>query len=108
MGIAQYSLETSVIKNTNAVLALDKKEGDLPSESACIRCGRCVQACPMCLVPSELNRLVMADQYDQLERYHVLDCIECGSCSYVCPAKRYLVQSIRIGKDEVRRKAKKA
>jgi electron transport complex protein RnfC len=108
MGIAQYSLETTVIKNTNAILALDKKEGDLPSESPCIRCGRCVQACPMCLIPSELNRLVMADQYDNLERYHVLDCIECGSCSYVCPAKRYLVQSIRMGKDEVRRKAKKA
>ena len=108
MGIAQYSLETSVIKNTNAILALDKKEGDLPSESACIRCGRCVEACPMNLVPSEINRLVMARKYDELEAFHVLDCIECGSCSYACPAKRYLVQSIRIGKDEVRNKAKKA
>ena len=108
MGIAQYSLETSVIKNTNAILALDKKEGDLPSESACIRCGRCVEACPMNLVPSELNRLVMARKYEELETYHVLDCIECGSCSYACPAKRYLVQSIRMGKDEARKKAKKA
>lgn len=108
MGIAQYSLETSVIKNTNAILALDKNEGDLPSESACIRCGRCVEACPMFLVPSELNRLVMAGKYEELEKYHVLDCIECGSCSYACPAKRYLVQSIRMGKDEARKMAKKA
>ncbi len=107
MGIAQYSLETSVIKNTNAILALDKKEGDLPSESACIRCGRCVEACPMNLIPSDLNRLVIAGKYDELDKFHVLDCIECGSCSYACPAKRYLVQSIRMGKDEVRRNAKK-
>jgi electron transport complex protein RnfC len=105
MGIAQYSLDTSVIKNTNAILALDKKEGDLPPESACIRCGRCVEACPMNLIPSELNRLVMARLYDELDKYHVLDCIECGSCSWSCPAKRHLVQSIRIGKDAVRRKA---
>ncbi|MBP7174810.1 MAG: electron transport complex subunit RsxC [Thermoclostridium sp.] len=108
MGIAQYSLETSVIKNTNAILALDKSEGDLPSESACIRCGRCVEACPMNLIPSDINRLVMAGKYDELDKFHVLDCIECGSCSYACPAKRYLVQSIRMGKDEVRKNAKKA
>jgi len=103
MGIAQYSLETSVIKNTNAILAFDKKEGDLPSESACIRCGRCVEACPMNLLPLELNRLVLANRTDELDRYHILDCIECGSCSYACPSKRHLVQSIRIGKDAVRR-----
>lgn len=103
MGIAQYSLETSVIKNTNAILVFDKKEGDLPSESACIRCGRCVEACPMNLLPLELNRLVLANRTDELDRYHILDCIECGSCSYACPSKRHLVQSIRIGKDAVRR-----
>ena len=70
--------------------------------------GRCVDACPMHLIPSDLNRLVMAGKYDDLGAYHILDCIECGSCSYVCPAKRYLVQSIRIGKDAVRKNAKKA
>lgn len=107
MGIAQYSLETSVIKNTNAILAFDKKEGDLPSESPCIRCGRCVTVCPMNLLPLELNRLVMADKYDELNRYSVLDCIECGSCSYACPSKRHLVQSIRLGKDAVKRTIKR-
>lgn len=104
MGIAQYSLETSVIKNTNAILAFDKKQGDLPEEWPCIRCGKCIQACPMNLLPLELNRLVMADKFEDLDRYHILDCIECGSCSYSCPSKRYLVQSIRIGKDAVKRK----
>ena len=107
MGIAQYSLETSVIKNTNAILAFDKKEGDLPPESPCIRCGSCVFVCPMNLLPLELNRLVMADKYDELGAFSVLDCIECGSCSYVCPSKRHLVQSIRLGKDEVKRTIKK-
>ena len=62
MGIAQYSLETSIVKNTNAILAFDKKEGDLPSESACIRCGRCVSACPMNLLPLELNRFVFNEK----------------------------------------------
>jgi electron transport complex protein RnfC len=108
MGIAQYSLETSIIKNTNAILAFDKDEGDLPPESPCIRCGRCVSACPMNLLPFDINRLVMAGRYDELEKFHVLDCIECGSCSYVCPAKRHLVQSIRLGKQAVKRNAKKA
>ena len=102
-GIAQYSLETSVIKNTNAILAFDKKQGSA-EEWPCIRCGKCIQACPMNLLPLELNRLVMADKFEDLDRYHILDCIECGSCSYSCPSKRYLVQSIRIGKDAVKRK----
>lgn len=103
MGIAQYSLETSVIKNTNAILAFDRKEGDLPAELACIRCGKCIEACPMNLIPLEMNRLVLANKIEELERYHILDCIECGSCSYSCPSKRHLVQSIRMGKDAVRR-----
>lgn len=103
MGIAQYSLETSVIKNTNAVLAFDKKEGDLPDEWPCMRCGKCVEACPMNLLPLEFNRLVLANKIEELERYHILDCIECGCCSYSCPSKRHLVQSIRIGKDALRR-----
>ncbi len=107
MGIAQYSLETSVIKNTNAILAFDKSQGDLPPESPCIRCGRCVSACPMNLLPLHINRLVMANMYDELDKFHVLDCIECGSCSYSCPSKRHLVQSIRLGKEAVRRKSKK-
>jgi len=107
MGIAQYSLETSIIKNTNAILAFDKKEGDLPSELPCIRCGRCVTVCPMNLLPLELNRLVMADKYGELSKLSVLDCIECGSCSYTCPSKRHLVQSIRMGKEAVKRTVKR-
>ncbi len=107
MGVAQYSLQTSVIKNTNALLAFDKVEGDLPSESACIRCGKCVEVCPMDLLPLEINRAVVGKSVEGLNKFKVMDCIECGSCSFVCPAKRHLVQSFRLGKGIVRKQAAK-
>lgn len=107
MGVALYSLDTPVLKNTNALLALSEAEGQIPEESACIRCGRCVKACPMNLLPFDLDRLVKANSYDDIDKYHIMDCIECGSCVYACPAKRMIVQSIRLGKDKLRRTAKK-
>ena len=102
MGIAQFSLETSVLKHTNALLAFDEQEAALPKSSSCIRCGRCVYACPMNLLPLYLNNNANKENVEELKKYHVNDCIECGSCSYVCPAKIHLVQSIRLGKVQVR------
>lgn len=107
MGVALYSTDLPVMKYTNALLALDEKEGSIPDEYACIRCGRCVKACPMNLLPFELDRLVKAHMHDDLERYNIMDCVECGSCVYTCPSKRLIVQSIRLGKDVLRRAAKK-
>lgn len=103
MGVAQFSLSTSVVKQTNALLALDAKDAELPPEGPCIRCGKCVDACPMNLLPLQIHFHVMRKNVDELPNYRVNDCIECGSCSYVCPAKRYLVQSIRLGKTELRK-----
>ncbi len=103
MGVAMHSAEVPVIKNTNALLVLDKRLGGMPSESACIRCGRCARGCPMSLQPLDINRAVINRAWEELSAYQVMDCIECGSCSYVCPAKRYLVQSIRLAKDYIRR-----
>ncbi len=105
MGISQYSLETSVVKHTNALLAFDPGTAKLPPESPCIRCGRCVDACPMNLVPLAINQYTVKGRFDELERYNVNDCIECGCCSYVCPAKRHLVQSIRLAKVQLRQAA---
>ena len=107
MGVSLYSDELPVMKYTNALLALNEKDGKIPEENVCIRCGRCVSVCPMNLLPFDIDRLVKANQYDDLDKYNVTDCIECGSCAYVCPSKRMLTQSLRLGKDILRRKEKK-
>lgn len=105
MGIAQFSLETSVVKHTNALLAFAEEDAVIPPEGPCIRCGKCVSACPMDLLPLSLNFNVLKGNIDELKKYRINDCIECGSCSYVCPAKRHLVQSIRLGKAQLRQTA---
>lgn len=106
MGVSQFSLDVPVLKNNNALLAFDKALGDLPAETACMRCGKCASACPMKLMPMEINRVVVGRTYEELAKYNIMDCIECGCCSFTCPAKRHLVQSIRLGKDWLRRQKK--
>ncbi|HHW31360.1 MAG TPA: electron transport complex subunit RsxC [Clostridiaceae bacterium] len=107
MGVAQYSLDTSVVKHTNALLAFDRVDSQMEPESACIRCGRCVSACPMNLMPLFINLHSLKGNIDELIKYHANDCIECGSCSYVCPSKRHLVQSIRLAKAQLKQAAAK-
>lgn len=99
MGLALFTFDVPIIKNNNALLALDLVTGDLPPESACIRCGRCAEACPLRLLPMEINRAVTRFSEEELPKFQPSDCIECGCCSYVCPAKRHLVQSIRLAKE---------
>jgi electron transport complex protein RnfC len=103
MGIAQYTLDTPLLKQNNAILVLSVEDSQTPEESACIRCGRCVQACPMNLMPLYINACMEAGKVEDTLKYHVNDCIECGCCSYICPASRKLVQSIRYAKSELRR-----
>ena len=99
MGITAESYETPVIKQNNAFLFMTQEDLDFIEETACIRCGRCIDACPMGLMPLTLNKYALAKMTEELEKYHIMNCIECGACSYVCPAKRHLVQSFRVGKD---------
>lgn len=109
MGIAQFSTEVPVIKGTSGILALTRKESNFSEESPCIRCGKCVNACPMGLNPSMLSILSQKKFYEEAkEEYNLLDCIECGSCVYVCPAKRNIVQYIRYSKAQNAAKAAKA
>ncbi|MCK5738928.1 electron transport complex subunit RsxC, partial [bacterium] len=77
MGIAQYTLEVPVIKGTSGVLVLTEKEASLSEESPCIRCGRCVEVCPMNLMPNFLGSLVEYDKLDQTRKAGIMDCIEC-------------------------------
>lgn len=101
MGIAQFSLEVSVVKGTSGILILSKEEARLPKSSNCIRCGKCVSACPVNLMPMNISMFSLQDKIEQAETAHALDCIECGSCSFICPAKRQLVDSIRVAKREI-------
>ncbi|PWM45914.1 MAG: electron transport complex subunit RsxC [Clostridiales bacterium] len=103
MGIAQHSLETPIIKSTSALLAFCSDEESFESESVCIRCGRCIRACPMRLMPSYINLYASAGEFNECKKLNVQDCIECGCCSYVCPAKLYLVQNMRMVKEKLRR-----
>ncbi len=102
MGIAVDRTEASILKINNAILVFGKTAADIPDETDCIRCARCVEQCPMKLVPTTLDAMAREHDLEGLMAYDVNNCIECGCCSYVCPAKRYLVQSIRNGKAEIR------
>jgi len=107
MGIAAHTLDIPVVKGSSGILCLTKAEASLPEESNCINCGRCVEFCPMHLMPVKLAANATLDKYKVFDEYHGLDCIECGSCSYICPASRHLVQKIRTGKKIVLQYKKK-
>lgn len=98
MGIAQSNLDVPIIKGTSGILILTKGETDTQDEMNCIRCARCVDHCPMYLLPTEFVKLVKADAWEKLGNYHIMDCIECGSCAYTCPSKIPIVQYIKLGK----------
>ena len=108
MGIAQYTDEVPVIKGTSGILVLNKKEANVPEHSNCILCGKCVEACPVYLMPYKIARFSLLRNFDGADEYHATDCIECGACSYVCPAKRPLKESISVAKKEILTRRKKA
>ena len=97
MGAALAHANIPMTKGTSGILALGKEAAEKP-ENPCINCGRCVQACPMRLVPTKLDLLVRTGDYAEAEKLGVLNCMECGACTFACPAKRLLTQSCRTGK----------
>jgi Na+-translocating ferredoxin:NAD+ oxidoreductase subunit C len=104
MGFAISNLDVPVTKTTSAVLFLTADEIDTRPHSQCIRCGWCLDACPMGLEPKEIGIYVEANRAEDTEPLGVFECFECGSCAYVCPAKRPLVQFIRLAKMKAKRK----
>lgn len=94
MGFAMYTLDTPITKTSSSILCLSKDEVAASKPTACINCGRCVEACPSRIIPSRLADL--AERHDEAGfiKMDGLECVECGSCSYVCPAKRQLKQAI--------------
>jgi electron transport complex protein RnfC len=102
MGIAQYTTEIPVTKGTSGILLLSEKDVARDEPIPCIRCGKCVEACPMNLMPLWIAGYAEAARFDESERLGALDCIECGCCSFICPSRRRLVQGIRLAKAEIR------
>lgn len=101
MGKAVYSDEIPVAKGTSGVLMLLEEDTKRRPMRNCIRCAKCVGACPMGLNPAFLMRDTVYKDWEALEENHVYDCIECGSCSFICPANRPLLDHIRMGKGRV-------
>ncbi len=103
MGFAVSSLDIPITKTTSSVLFLTEDEIDTQPHSQCIRCGWCLDACPMGLEPKEIGLYVEANRAEETEPFGVFECFECGSCAYVCPAKRPLVQFVRLAKMKAKR-----
>lgn len=104
MGIAQKSTNVPVIKTTCGILVLPKKQTKIHTRRDCIRCGKCIEVCPMRLMPNMLGILVERGRFNEAKNYHLLDCIECGSCGYVCPSNRSLIHFIKLGKFKLMKK----
>ena len=107
MGIAQFDLTVPTIKSTSAILAFDASEIDVKEKSPCIRCGKCVDRCPMQLMPLYLNEFASKGDLEKCIEYGIMDCIECGVCSYTCQSDRHPVQSIKLAKQKINAMKKK-
>ncbi len=101
MGISQYTDEVPVIKTTTGIILMNQEEAEARQELACIRCGACVRACPVGLMPCMINLAAEKESWSAAQYYGAIDCIECGCCNYVCPANRNMVQSIKRAKLEI-------
>ncbi|MCK9523010.1 MAG: electron transport complex subunit RsxC [Proteobacteria bacterium] len=107
MGIAQKHADIPVVKSTSGILVLQPKDATTRPASPCIRCGRCVDACPMFLVPQELGAFARLRMIPEARAAAALDCMECGSCAHACPAHIPLVQLIRLAKADIHAAARK-
>ncbi len=102
MGKAMVSTDLYTKKTDSGILALTKKEVSLSSPTNCINCGKCIHNCPMRLMPTAMEALILSGDYLGADKLGVINCIECGSCAYNCPAKRSLTQSFNFAKGKIK------
>ncbi len=103
MGAAQWDMDAPVVKGTSGLLVFSEKlERMYTTPQTCIRCGRCVEGCPMRLMPLYLASFAKAGNIDMCEKFDLMSCMECGSCVYNCPGNVPIVQHIRVAKAAVK------
>ena len=107
MGETISRTDVPVVKTCSGIVALGEEAAE-PMESNCIRCGRCLQGCPMILNPTLIDAYVRHDRFEDADKIGVMNCIECGCCTFVCPAKRSLAHSCRIAKRVIRDNQRRA
>jgi electron transport complex protein RnfC len=107
-GIAQFSLDTPITKATSGILVLTEEEARADKVLPCIKCGKCVEVCPVYIQPLYISAYALKDNIEAAENYDAMACISCGSCSYVCPSKRPLTESIQYVRKEIKSRRKKS
>ena len=108
MGVAQYDLSVPTIKGVNAITVLGRHNEYAVDEPQCLRCGKCIDACPMKLMPVLMYKALQSNDVEEMKANNVMDCIECGCCAYTCPASVPLVLGFRVAKQRIRNEAAKA
>ncbi|EKD26966.1 MAG: hypothetical protein ACD_79C00952G0004 [uncultured bacterium] len=103
MGFTVSDFSTPVIKGTSGITVLTNKEVEDIEKTSCLRCGRCVDVCPLNLVPAKIAHASKFENWELAKQYHLMACCECGCCTYTCPAAIPLVQLIRVGKSKIPR-----
>ena len=102
MGVAQYDLNVPTIKGVNAVTVLGRNNHHFVEDPRCLRCGKCIDACPMKLMPVLMYKAWQNGDVEEMKKNNIMDCIECGSCAYTCPASVPLVLGFRVAKQVIR------
>ena len=105
MGFAMGNIDVPVVKTSSSVLVFEKDEVAEATETNCIHCGRCVNACPQSLVPQLMGQAMKKENIEEFEKLGGMECIECGSCAFVCPAKIPLTQMFKLGRVKIREAA---
>lgn len=108
MGISMPFTDVPIVKGSSGILGFSDEMIHGKVKQNCLRCGKCVDGCPMNLLPNAIKDATVADDFEKLEKLNVMDCIQCGSCAYVCPAEQNPLQYIRTAKAKINKKKQEA